>query len=230
MQEVYHIEECGGLPIEDLISEGQLGLMRAICRFHPDRGVRFATYALWWVRAAIQAYVLYNWSLVKIGTTRTQRKLFFSHRRVCCRIQIFDDPALDSQHVTEIAEMLGVPGHEVVGMDQRMADPDCSLNAPLGADGLDDWQSHLVDDDPTQQTRMADNEETTQRTELLDAVLRQLSARERDILVSGRLQESPVTLADLSQRHRVSEERVRQIELRSIDKLERAVRGFASRL
>ena len=115
-------------------------------------------------------------------------------------------------------------------MDQRMAGPDCNLNAPLGADGLDDWQSHLVDDDPTQETRMADNEETTQRTELLDAALRQLSARERDILVSRRLQESLVTLADLSQRHRVTEERVRQIELRSIDKLERAVRGLASQL
>jgi RNA polymerase sigma-32 factor len=121
--------------------------------------------------------------------------------------------------------MLGVPEHEVVSMDQRMAGPDCSLNAPLGADGQDDWQSHLVDDEPGQETRMTDNEETTQRTALLNTALRRLSARERDIVVSRRLQESPVTLADLSQRHRVSEERVRQIELRSIDKLQRAVRA-----
>ena len=123
--------------------------------------------------------------------------------------------------------MLGVPEHEVVSMDQRMAGPDRSLNAPLGADGHDDWQSHLVDDDPAQEARMADNEETTQRTALLNAALQQLSARERDILVSRRLQDSPVTLADLSQRYGVSEERVRQIELRSIDKLERAVRALA---
>ena len=197
-----------GLPIEDLVGEGQLGLMRAICRFDPDRGVRFATYALWWVRAAIQAYVLHNWSLVKIGTTGAQRKLFFNLRRVRRSIQIFDDRALDSQHVTEIAEMLGVAEHEVVGMDQRMANPDCSLNAPLGADGQDDWQSHLVDDEPGQETRMTDNEETTQRTALLNTALRRLSARERDIVVSRRLQESPVTLAALSQRHGVSEERV----------------------
>ena len=217
-----------GLPIEDLISEGQLGLMRAICRFDPDRGVRFATYALWWVRAAIQAYVLCNWSLVKIGTTGAQRKLFFNLRRVRRSIQILDDRALNSQHVTEIAEMLGVPEHEVVSMDQRMAGPDCSLNVPLGADGQDDWQSHLVDDDPAQETRMADNEETTQRTALLNAALQRLSARERDIVVSRRLQERPVTLADLSQRHGVSEERVRQIELRSIDKLQRTVRALAS--
>ena len=214
-----------GLPIEDLVGEGQLGLMRAICRFDPDRGVRFATYALWWVRAAIQAYVLYNWSLVKIGTTSAQRKLFFNLRRVRRSIQIFDDRVLSSQHVTEIAEMLGVPEREVISVDQRMAGPDCSLNAPLGADGQDDWQSHLVDDEPGQETRMTDNEETTQRTALLNTALRRLSARERDIVVSRRLQESPVTLAALSQRHGVSEERVRQIELRSIDKLQRAVRA-----
>jgi RNA polymerase sigma-32 factor len=214
-----------GLPIEDLVGEGQVGLMRAICRFDPDRGVRFATYALWWVRAAIQAYVLHNWSLVKIGTTGAQRKLFFNLRRVRRSIQVFDDRALSSQHVTEIAEMLGVPEREVISMDQRMAGPDCSLNAPLGADGQDDWQSHLVDDEPGQETRMTDNEETTQRTALLNTALRRLSARERDIVVSRRLQESPVTLADLSQRHGVSEERVRQIELRSIDKLQRAVRA-----
>jgi RNA polymerase sigma-32 factor len=214
-----------GLPIEDLVGEGQLGLMRAICRFDPNRGVRFATYALWWVRAAIQAYVLHNWSLVKIGTTGAQRKLFFNLRRVRRSIQVFDDRALSSQHVAEIAEMLGVPEREVVSMDQRMAGPDCSLNAPLGADGQDDWQSHLVDDEPGQETRMTDNEETTQRTALLNTALRRLSARERDIVVSRRLQDSPVTLAALSQRHGVSEERVRQIELRSIDKLQRAVRA-----
>jgi RNA polymerase sigma-32 factor len=213
------------LPLEDLISEGQLGLMRAICRFDPDRGVRFATYALWWVRAAIQAYVLHNWSLVKIGTTGAQRKLFFNLRRVRRSIQVFDDRALNSQHVAKIAEMLGVPEHEVVSMDQRMAGPDYSLNAPLVADGQDDWQAHLLDDEPGQETRMADNEETTQQTALLNAALRRLSARERDIVVSRRLHESPVTLADLSQRYGVSEERVRQIELRSIDKLQRAVRA-----
>jgi RNA polymerase sigma-32 factor len=217
-----------GLPMEDLISEGQLGLMRAICRFDPDRGVRFATYALWWVRAAIQTYVLYNWSLVKIGTTGAQRKLFFNLRRVRRSIQILDDRALNSQHVTEIAEMLRVPEHEVVSMDQRMAGPDCSLNAPRAAGGQDDWQAHLLDDEPGQETRMADNEETTQRTALLNAALQQLSSRERDIVVARRLHETPVTLADLSQRYGVSEERVRQIELRSIDKLQRTVRALAS--
>ena len=215
-----------GLPIEDLISEGQLGLMRAICRFDPDRGVRFATYAIWWVRAAIWAYVLHNWSLVKIGTTGAQRKLFFNLRRVRRSIQIFDDRALNSQHVAEIAEMLGVPEHEVVSMDQRMAGPDCSLNAPLGADGQDDWQSHLVDDDPTQEPELADNEESA--TTACETPLCSSYQHGNGASMLASIQESPVTLADLSQRYGVSEERVRQIELRSIDKLERAVRALAS--
>ena len=213
-----------GLSSEDLIGEGQLGLMHAVSRFDPDRGVRFSTYAVWWVRAAICQYILHNWSLVRIASTTTQRKLFFNLRRARRNLQIFDGRALTSDDVAKISEMLQVPEHEVVTMDQRMASPDCSLDAPLGADGESDRQDYVSDDGAGQEIQLGDDEEATQRRSLLNAALEHLTARERYIVVARHLRDRPTTLADLSEQIGVSAQRVRQIELRAIEKLQRSVR------
>jgi RNA polymerase sigma-32 factor len=217
-----------GLPWEELIGEGHVGLMRAVCRFDPDRGVRFSTYAIWWVRASIQDYILHNRSLVKMGTTGSQKKLFYNLRRMLGRLQERDEGTLDPAHVSTIANMLRVPEHEVISMNQRMASPDCSLNAPVNADNESEWQNYLTDDSDDQETVLAEREETAYRKSLLPSALGELTARERHIVVERHLKESPVTLEDLSQHYGISRERTRQIEVRAMSKLRRSVLALAS--
>jgi RNA polymerase sigma-32 factor len=212
-----------GLPSEELVGEGQVGLMRAVCRFDPDRGVRFATYAIWWVRAAVQEYILRNWSLVKMGTTASQKKLFFNLRRLRGQLQEIDDGVLKSEHVSRIANMLRVPEHEVISMNERMAGRDRSLNAPIDSDSHEEWQSWLVDDGDDQETVLAEREEIMQRKSLLPPALEKLTTRERHIVAERHLRENPTTLEDLSRHYGISRERVRQIEARAMTKLRRSV-------
>jgi RNA polymerase sigma-32 factor len=212
-----------GLASEELIGEGQVGLMRAVSRFDPDRGVRFSTYAIWWVRAAIQEYILRNWSLVKMGTTSSQKKLFFNLRRMRGYSPEFDDGTMKPEHVSRIANMLRVPEHEVISMDHRMAARDLSLNAPIGVDGQGEWQTRLMDDNDDQETMLAEREEAAHRKSLLPAALGKLTTRERHIVVERHLREIPTTLDDLSRHHGISRERVRQIEARAMTKLRRWV-------
>jgi RNA polymerase sigma-32 factor len=217
-----------GLPIEDLTGEGHVGLMRAVCRFDPDRGVRFATYAIWWVRAAIQEYILHNWSLVKIGTTASQKKLFFNLRRIRGQLQAFDDGPLKSEHVSKIADILGVTERDVISMNQRMSGPDRSLDTPVSDDSPREWQSLLVDDRDDQETVLAAREEITYWKSLLPAALKKLSKRELNIITERYLKERPAKLDSLSLQYGVSRERIRQIEVRAMDKLRRSIPAPAS--
>ena len=214
-----------GLPLGELVSEGNVGMMQAVKRFDPDRGFRLATYAMWWIRAAIQEYVLHSWSLVKIGTTAAQKKLFFNLRRIKGEIRAIEDGDLDPSSVAEIARRLDVPEDEVVQMNRRMAAPDNSLNAPLRADGDGEWMDWLVDDSDSQETRLAEAEEFSRRRELLADALRSLNDRERRILTRRRLSEEPATLEELSVEFGVSRERIRQIEMRAFEKIRKAVRA-----
>lgn len=217
-----------GLSPDDLIGEGHLGLMRAVCRFDPDRGARFATYAICFVRAAIQEYVLHNWSLVKMGTTAAQKKLFFNLRRLRDHLKEFDDRALKSESVSRIADILRVPEHEVISMSQRMASPDFSLNVPVGSGGDGEWLTWLVDGGDDQETLLAEREQTTHRKSALPSALMALTTRERHIVVERRLKESPATLGDLSHHYGVSREQIRQIELRAMSKLQRSVHAWVA--
>jgi len=212
-----------GLPPEELIAEGHVGLMRALCRFDPDYGVRFATYAIWWVRAAVQEFILCNWSLVKMGTTASQKKLFFNLPRMRRQLHGCDDGTLKPEHISRIANMLRVPEHEVISMNQRLAGRDRSLNVPIDADNHDEWQSWSVADGDDQETVLAEREEVTHRKSLLPSALERLTTRERHIVVERHLKESPTTLEDLSRYHGISRERVRQIETRAMTKLRRSV-------
>jgi RNA polymerase sigma-32 factor len=213
-----------GLPPDDLIGEGHLGLMRAVCRFDPDRGVRFATYAICCVRSAIQTYVLHNWSLVKMGTTTAQKRLFFNLRRLRGRLKEFDDRALKSESVSRIADILCVPEHEVISMNQRMASPDFSLNVPVSAGGdSGEWLTWLVDDRGDQETLLGEREQTTHRKSALPSALMNLTTWERYIVVERRLRESPATLEDLSHHYGIPREQIRQIEQRAMTKLQRSV-------
>ncbi len=214
-----------GLPVGEVISEGNVGLMQAVKRFEPEKGFRLATYAMWWIRAAIQEYILRSWSLVKMGTTANQKKLFFNLRRVKGQIQAIDEGDMRPEQVTEIATRLGVPEHDVVSMNRRLAAQDHSLNAPLRADSEGEWQDWLVDESPTQDTLLADREELEQRRELLTEALDDLNEREKHILMERRLKEQPATLEELSQVYDISRERVRQIEVRAFEKLQKAIRN-----
>ncbi len=216
-----------GLPVGEVISEGNVGLMQAVKRFEPEKGFRLATYAMWWIRAAIQEYILRSWSLVKMGTTANQKKLFFNLRRVKGQIQAIDEGDMRPEQVTEIATRLGVPETDVVSMNRRLAAQDHSLNAPLRADSEGEWQDWLVDDAPTQEAILADKEELTQRRELLAEALEDLNEREKHILMERRLKEQPATLEELSQVYDISRERVRQIEVRAFEKLQKAMRNKA---
>ncbi len=214
-----------GLPLGELISEGNVGMMQAVKRFDPDRGFRLATYAMWWIRAAIQEYILHSWSLVKIGTTAAQKKLFFNLRRLKGQMQAIDEGDLSPEHVADIADRLHVTHNDVVQMNRRIATPDMSLNAPLREEGEGEWQDWLVDGGEDQEHRLAIHEEFASRQRLLAGALSVLSDREREIISERRLRDQPATLELLSQRYGISRERVRQIEVRAFEKLQRSVRS-----
>jgi len=214
-----------GLPIGDVIAEGNIGLMHAVKRFEPERGFRLATYAMWWIRASIQEYILRSWSLVKMGTTAAQKKLFFNLRRIKGQIEALEEGDLKPEQVQDIAHKLGVPEEEVVNMNRRLSSPDSSLNAPLGAESEAEWQDWLADDTPDQESVLADSEEKEERQTLLSAALDELSPRERDILEARRLREEPVTLEELSVKYDISRERVRQIEVRAFEKLQQKMKA-----
>ena len=214
-----------GLPVGELISEGNVGMMQAVKRFDPDRGFRLSTYAMWWIRAAIQEYILHSWSLVKMGTTAAQKKLFFNLRRLKGQMQAIDDGDLKPEQVARIAHLLDVPEQDVVNMNRRLSSPDNSLNAPIKMDGEGEWQDWLVDTSDSQETEMADREELTGRKALLATALKTLSDRERHILVERRLKDNPTTLEDLSQQYSISRERVRQIEVRGFEKLQKSMKA-----
>ena len=218
-----------GLPIGELISEGNVGMMQAVKRFDPERGFRLATYAMWWIRASIQEYILRSWSLVKIGTTAAQKKLFFNLRRLKGQIQAADEGDLKPEQVREIAERLDVSEEEVISMNHRMTGGDHSLNAPMRIDGDGEWQDWLVDQDAEdQETVLAEQDEYDQRKELLMSAMDVLNDREKHILTERRLQDNPSTLEDLSKVYDISRERVRQIEVRAFEKLQKEMTRLAA--
>ncbi len=216
-----------GLPLSELISEGNVGMMQAVKRFDPERGFRLATYAMWWIRASIQEYVLHSWSLVKMGTTAAQKKLFFNLRKLKGQMQAIDEGDLPPEQVTKIAETLSVPETDVINMNRRLAAPDHSLNAPLRIDGDGEWQDWLVDETESQESRFAEAEELDKRRKLLTVAMDTLNERERHILQERRLKDDPTTLEELSQKYGISRERVRQIEVRAFEKLQKAIRNAA---
>jgi RNA polymerase sigma-32 factor len=209
-----------GLPVSEIVSEGNVGLMQAVKRFEPERGFRLATYAMWWIRASIQEFILRSWSLVKMGTTAHQKKLFFNLRKAKSKINALEDGDMRPEQVAEIATKLAVPEQEVINMNRRLTAPDSSLNAPLRSDSESEWQDWLADDTIDQETRLAETEEMGERHALLSTALGELTERERDIIEARRLRDEPVTLEDLSQKYGVSRERVRQIEVRAFEKLQ----------
>jgi len=217
-----------GLPVSELISEGNVGMMQAVKRFDPERGFRLATYAMWWIRAAIQEYILHSWSLVKMGTTAAQKKLFFNLRRIKGRIQALEEGDLSPENVTKIATELQVPEQDVVNMNRRLSAPDHSLNAPIRMDGDGEWMDWLEDDNESQETVLADRQEIEQRSALLGKAMKNLNPRERHILTERRLKDEPSTLEDLSHIYGISRERVRQIEVRAFEKLQKSIRNMAT--
>lgn len=212
-----------GLPADEMISEANVGLMQAVERFDPARGFRLATYAMWWIRAAIQEYVLQSWSLVRLGTTANQKKLFFNLRRLKGQIQAYDDGDLSEEAVRQIAERLRVSAAEVISMNRRLAGPDRSLNAPVHDDGESEMQDWLVDDSESQEIQLAQSQEREQHRRLLAAALARLSSREQDIVRERRLRETPLTLSELADRHNISRERVRQLEVSALEKLKQSM-------
>ena len=216
-----------GLPLGEVISEGNVGLMQAVKRFEPEKGFRLATYAMWWIKASIQEYVLRSWSLVKIGTTAAQKKLFFNLRRMKGEIKALEEGDLNQENLEKIATTLDVSEREVIDMNRRMSGPDSSLNAPVRADSEGEWQDWLVDGSDNQETVLADQEEMTERRKMLTDGMKVLNERERGILAARRLQDKPQTLEDLSQEYGISRERVRQIEVRAFEKLQKAMKSAA---
>ena len=217
-----------GLPIGEVISEGNVGLMQAVKKFEPDKGFRLATYAMWWIRASIQEYILRSWSLVKMGTTAAQKKLFFNLRKAKSAISAFQEGDLHPEQVSEIATKLGVLDAEVISMNRRLSGPDASLNAPLRADGDSEWQDWLEDKDAvSQETYVAESQERTQRMSLLEAAMTELTDRERHIMTERRLRDDPTTLEQLASQYGVSRERVRQIEVRAFEKLQKSMKAAA---
>jgi len=216
-----------GLPIGEVVSEGNVGLMQAVKRFEPDKGFRLATYAMWWIKAAIQEYILRSWSLVKMGTTANQKRLFFNLRRLKGKIQALDEGDLKPEQVAEIATRLGVSEEEVISMNRRLGG-DASLNAPVRAEAdAGEWQDWLVDETDSQETMLAKQEELDMRRKMLSEAMDVLNERERRIFEARRLSEDPMTLEDLSGEFGVSRERVRQIEVRAFEKVQKAVRNSA---
>lgn len=214
-----------GLPLAELISEGNVGMMQAVQRFDPDKGFRLSTYAMWWIRAAIQEYILHSWSMVKMGTTAAQKKLFFNLRRLKSQMEAYEEGDLSPEHVEQISKRLGVSEHEVVNMNRRLSGPDSSLNAPVRLDGDGEWQDWLEDDRDNQEDQLGQFQELIRRRQLLAGAMKGLTERERTILTERRLKETPATLENLSQSYGISRERVRQIEVRAFEKLQRSVKN-----
>jgi RNA polymerase sigma-32 factor len=217
-----------GLPIGEVISEGNVGLMQAVKRFEPDKGFRLATYAMWWIKASIQEFILRSWSLVKMGTTASQKKLFFNLRKVKGHIQALDEGDLRPDQVAEISRRLGVPTEDVISMNRRLSG-DASLNAPVRMDAEGEWQDWLVDETPDQESTLARDEESSMRHEMLTEAMEKLNDRERRVFEARRLRDDPVTLEDLSQEFGVSRERIRQIEVRAFEKVQKAVKAAATK-
>jgi RNA polymerase sigma-32 factor len=215
-----------GLPLNEIISEGNVGLMQAVKRFDPDRGFRLATYAMWWIRASIQEYILHSWSLVKMGTTAAQKKLFFNLRKLKGQMQAIDEGDLRPETVKAIAERLDVTENDVVEMNRRLEGADHSLNVPLRSDSETQWQDWLVDDAASQENTVADADEFNHRMSLLHRAMAVLNERERHILGERRLKDEPTTLEELSAHYGISRERVRQIEVRAFEKLQRAIKAL----
>jgi RNA polymerase sigma-32 factor len=217
-----------GLPVSELISEGNIGLMQGVKKFEPDRGFRLATYAMWWIRASIQEFILRSWSLVKMGTTAAQKKLFFNLRRMKAKLDAFEDGDLSPEHLAKIATDLGVSEDEVTSMNRRMAlGGDTSLNVPMREDGESQWQDWLQDDGPLQDEAVAEAQEADVRHDMLISAMEDLNEREKHILTERRLTDDPKTLEELSQVYGVSRERVRQIEVRAFEKLQKAMMRIA---
>jgi RNA polymerase sigma-32 factor len=219
-----------GLPILDLIAEGNVGLMQAAQKFDPYRGFRFATYAMWWIRAAIQEHIIHSTSLVKMGTTAAQKKLFFNLRRMKGRFERREQGGLSLEWAETIAAELGVPEVDVVEMNRRMSGGDRSLNVTMTDDGDTEWVDRLVDERPNQEFLLAEADEMAQRRKLLGEALTRLNEREREIVIERRLRDEPLTLEDLSRRFHVSRERIRQLEVRAVDKLSKAMLNAAKTL
>jgi RNA polymerase sigma-32 factor len=218
-----------GLPIGEVISEGNVGLMQAVKKFDPDKGFRLATYAMWWIRASIQEYILRSWSLVKMGTTAAQKKLFFNLRKAKSEISALEEGDLRPEQVSHIATRLGVTNEDVISMNRRLSGPDASLNAPLRSDSESEWQDWLADEQQvSQETQVAESEERDLRMGLLQEAMQELSDRERHILTERRLKDEPTTLEELASQYGVSRERVRQIEVRAFEKLQKAMRAAAT--
>ena len=211
-----------GLPVNEMISEGNIGLMQAVKKFEPEKGFRLATYAMWWIKASIQEYILRSWSLVKIGTTTAQKKLFFNLKKIKNQIAPRSEGELRNEHVSEIARKLDVSENEVVSMNRRLAGKEQSLNAPIGEDG-DQWQDWVVDQDMDQELKFAQKEEMDQRKDLLKDSIKVLNEREKEILYSRRLTDEPLTLEDLSKKYKISRERIRQIETKAFEKLQKSM-------
>ena len=209
-----------GLPVNEMISEGNIGLMQAVKKFEPEKGFRLATYAMWWIKASIQEYILRSWSLVKIGTTTAQKKLFFNLKKLKNQIAPKAEGDLKNEHVAEIAKKLDVSENEVVSMNRRLAGKEHSLNAPIGEDG-DQWQDWVVDKEMDQELKFAQQEEMDQRKDLLKDSIKVLNDREKEILYSRRLTDEPLTLEDLSKKYKISRERIRQIENKAFEKLQK---------
>ena len=216
-----------GLPQSEVISEANVGLMQAVKRFDPEKGFRLATYAMWWIRASIQEYILHSWSLVKMGTTAAQKKLFFNLRKIKGQLQAMEEGDLRPETVKKIATKLSVTEDEVIQMNRRLSSPDHSLNAPLRVDGEGEWQDWLVDETDSQETRLGDREELDKRRRMLGDAMQGLNERERHILTRRRLEDEPATLEELSQEYGISRERVRQIEVRAFEKLQKSMRNAA---
>ena len=219
-----------GLPLGELIGEANVGLMQAMRRFDPERGFRLAAYAMWWIRAAINEYVLHNWSLVKLGTTAAQKKLFFNLRRLKGQMHAIDGSELSPEQVTAVADALNVPAQDVVDISHRLAAPDYSLNVMVGEDRETEWQDRLADERDSPEVAFAEHEAASSRTALLSSALKTLKQREREILTERRLWDEPQTLEDLSRQYRISRERVRQIEVRAFEKVQKAMRARVEEL
>ncbi len=209
-----------GLPVNEMISEGNVGLMQAVKKFKPEKGFRLATYAMWWIKASIQEYILRSWSLVKIGTTTAQKKLFFNLKKIKNQISPKSEGDLKDKHVSEIAEKLDVKKEEVVSMNRRLAGKEYSLNAQIGEDG-DEWQDWLIDKEMDQELKFAQKEEMDQRKDLLKDSIQILNDREKEILYARRLNDTPTTLENLSKKYKISRERIRQIENKAFEKVQK---------